>query len=432
MSNVRQIHKEAMAKYKLANAALANHDLVGYRNMLEDAYILEKRAAQLLTDDYESEPTRSVLFRSAASMAIEAGAYSDAIDLLKTALNGNVYDEIKEEVFELLETINEKVSEVYPAIQQEMESLDSLTGIGMVGMLITHNASFIASDDDTKLSQLHEPTPLPILQEHIVNLLRLHEHLKRAYKKYMANLVADKEQVHNCIDRYVQSKHRLLSEAIGKPDTLSIWYAARFFFKLYETLNWLGGDGIRVYLCAYEEEHIEYPMQTCLAMVPTKSLQVYDGGFIHSNIVPEKEPGFATRYQYRPHLLPSAYLSSELVKKRVDNYLYHQYPLLSKAIGKEDTRAVWYSKAFLENILSGMVYFNANGIRLCLGSADAANDFGRTILITVLTQQHNEDIVNLMYSEGDMTQGQAEKNIQGAVVAYFGSSLEFAPESEGG
>src|SRR5438046_2947857 len=72
---------------------------------LRRAFALERQAADLLVADTAQEPTRSVLHRSAASLALECGNLREAERLIATALSGNPPDEFAEELRALLEQV---------------------------------------------------------------------------------------------------------------------------------------------------------------------------------------------------------------------------------------------------------------------------------------------------------------------------------------
>jgi hypothetical protein len=71
-----------------------------------EAYDLESKAATILANDLEGEPTRSVLLRSAASLALDCGLIPDAEKLICTALIGHPPEEIAEELRDLLEQVH--------------------------------------------------------------------------------------------------------------------------------------------------------------------------------------------------------------------------------------------------------------------------------------------------------------------------------------
>ncbi len=89
---------DAEAAQRAGDAALA-------RERLRKAFERERQAADLVAGDQASEPTRSVLHRSAASLALECGALREAEQLIATALSGDPPEEIAEELRDLLEQV---------------------------------------------------------------------------------------------------------------------------------------------------------------------------------------------------------------------------------------------------------------------------------------------------------------------------------------
>jgi hypothetical protein len=88
---------------KQATSALAEGDNIKYLELASQAFAKEKEAAMDLLGDFEAEPTRSVLFRSAANIAFNIGDFTEAKKLSHLALAGSPFDEIKEELQQLLE-----------------------------------------------------------------------------------------------------------------------------------------------------------------------------------------------------------------------------------------------------------------------------------------------------------------------------------------
>ena len=74
--------------------------------LCRDAYHLERQAALMFVSDLAAEPTRSVLLRSAASLAIDCGESREAERLIAIALSGEPPEEIGEELRDLYETVN--------------------------------------------------------------------------------------------------------------------------------------------------------------------------------------------------------------------------------------------------------------------------------------------------------------------------------------
>jgi len=70
--------------------------------LYREAYELEAKAAELLSNMKDLEPTRSVLYRSAASLAMQVGELDEAFRLACEGLAGNPPAEIAEELWEVI------------------------------------------------------------------------------------------------------------------------------------------------------------------------------------------------------------------------------------------------------------------------------------------------------------------------------------------
>lgn len=95
------------------------------------------------------------------------------------------------------------------------------------------------------------------------------------------------------ITNYENNKHNLLSAAISKPDTKSVWYSKEHIEKLLKEIEIAGGDGMRICLGMYESTH-EFAGQLCLLMIPTRELSV-NHVVSHQNVYLEEEPNFVER-----------------------------------------------------------------------------------------------------------------------------------------
>lgn len=89
MSQVREQHRKAMSLLDEANVAKMRGDSEQSRDLWRQAFATEREAAELLTETYEHEPTRSILFRSAATLALDCGEYREAERLASLGLMGN-------------------------------------------------------------------------------------------------------------------------------------------------------------------------------------------------------------------------------------------------------------------------------------------------------------------------------------------------------
>lgn len=119
------------------------------------------------------------------------------------------------------------------------------------------------------------------------------------------------------IQNYSATKYGLLSQAIGKPDTKSVWYSKEHLVKLMEELEHLNGDGLRIYFGSYENNHEQFAGQTCLLMAVTRKKITADGREAHENIVLEQEPDFEERAA-RPKALPLWLIGSEIQGRKKD------------------------------------------------------------------------------------------------------------------
>jgi hypothetical protein len=94
-------HDKAMAMVDEAREAERAGNQERRIESLRAAYRLEKQAANLLDPIADSEPTRSVLFRSASSLAFQAEDYHEACNLAFDGLNGNCPEDLAAELLEV-------------------------------------------------------------------------------------------------------------------------------------------------------------------------------------------------------------------------------------------------------------------------------------------------------------------------------------------
>lgn len=102
MKTVAELHDEAMA---LMDEALGLQRAGGSVNKLfRQATSLEEQAASLVENDFTLEPTRAILHRSAASLAMLSKDWRRAEKLIAAGLRGEPPEEIAEELRDVLET----------------------------------------------------------------------------------------------------------------------------------------------------------------------------------------------------------------------------------------------------------------------------------------------------------------------------------------
>ena len=105
-AQIKRWHHQAMGFCDSAVVARVNREYKQATASFRGAYQLERKAADLIAQETELEPTRSVLHRSAASLALECGEHREAEKLISRALAGDPPEEIAEELRDLLEQVN--------------------------------------------------------------------------------------------------------------------------------------------------------------------------------------------------------------------------------------------------------------------------------------------------------------------------------------
>ena len=102
MSQIKDLHHEAMRLVDQASDLRRKGEEQEAGARLREALAQERRAAELAAPDLALEPTRSVLHRSAATLAWQCGEYREAERLITTALSGTPPETIAEELRDLL------------------------------------------------------------------------------------------------------------------------------------------------------------------------------------------------------------------------------------------------------------------------------------------------------------------------------------------
>ncbi|BAS56507.1 hypothetical protein NIES2135_41800 [Leptolyngbya boryana NIES-2135] len=106
MNQIQTLHQQAMDLAEAAAVARLRGEIEQATQLTRQAFEQETQAANLIASVLDAEPTRSVLHRSAASLAIECGELRAAERLIATALSGSPPPEIAEELKDLFIQIN--------------------------------------------------------------------------------------------------------------------------------------------------------------------------------------------------------------------------------------------------------------------------------------------------------------------------------------
>jgi len=106
MSKVRELHDKAMELAQLALVARYSGELERATTLARQAYEFESQAAELIPYGEASEPTRSILYRSAASLAYQCHELGLAQQLIAKGLSGYPPPAIEQELKNLLTQIS--------------------------------------------------------------------------------------------------------------------------------------------------------------------------------------------------------------------------------------------------------------------------------------------------------------------------------------
>jgi hypothetical protein len=126
MSQIQTLHQQAMDLAEAAAVARLRGAFEQAAQLTRRAFEQETQAANLVASVLDAEPTRSVLHRSAASLAIECGELRTAERLIATALSGNPPSEIAEELKDLFIQINLSQYLKRQGINIDIDKLQSL------------------------------------------------------------------------------------------------------------------------------------------------------------------------------------------------------------------------------------------------------------------------------------------------------------------
>lgn len=105
MSDLKTLHRQAMDLAETAAMAKLRGESEQAADLFRQAFEYERSAANLVASDFSAEPTRSILYRSAASLALDHGDVREAERLIATALTGDPPQDIAEELRDLLEQV---------------------------------------------------------------------------------------------------------------------------------------------------------------------------------------------------------------------------------------------------------------------------------------------------------------------------------------
>ena len=110
MSKVRELHNKAMELAQIAMVARHNREWEKADKLSRQAYEHESQAAALIPEKESNEPTRSILYRSAASLAFQCKEFSIAQKLVSKGLSGYPAPEVEQELKDLYEQTSKDIN----------------------------------------------------------------------------------------------------------------------------------------------------------------------------------------------------------------------------------------------------------------------------------------------------------------------------------
>jgi hypothetical protein len=144
LSGTRELHDHAMDLFERGLLAARDRDLARSRILFEEALEREAEAADSVANDLGLEPTRSILHRSAASIALKIGEVQKAKKYSEAGLAGNVPDGIREELTVLRAQISVyeaattdyrlKAPSGLTVIQKVIRQFNSIVPVNVVGL----------------------------------------------------------------------------------------------------------------------------------------------------------------------------------------------------------------------------------------------------------------------------------------------------------
>lgn len=106
MKEIENLHEQAMDMAESAILLKLKKNAEESFEAFSSAYQLEAEAAMLLKESYDLEPSRAILFRSAASLALNAKRFRDAEKMVALGLAGNPPESLADELRNIYENIN--------------------------------------------------------------------------------------------------------------------------------------------------------------------------------------------------------------------------------------------------------------------------------------------------------------------------------------
>jgi hypothetical protein len=143
IEKVNQLHERAMLLAEDAFLAKRAKNQAEAMDLYQQPFTLEKEAAMLLVNDYDIEPTRSVLFKGAASLALNCENFREVERMTGFALSGNPPAPITQELRELLDIARVSTRTISPIekFQQLPQNLQEEVAHFIDFLMVRHGTS---------------------------------------------------------------------------------------------------------------------------------------------------------------------------------------------------------------------------------------------------------------------------------------------------
>ena len=125
-------------------------------------------------------------------------------------------------------------------------------------------------------------------------------------KSVKAGKLVNTEHVNTVIRNYKQERWIHNSKRLGKEDSLSVWYSLEELEGFLARAKDHGGDGIKLYFGAYDQEHAPQPLyagRQTVVLVATKEKET-ENGTVNKDIYINTEKGTSILAYNAGHLCP--------------------------------------------------------------------------------------------------------------------------------
>jgi hypothetical protein len=222
----RELHEQAMGLFEASLIARRAGDETRMRGLLAKALKLECAAADSVADDHALEPTRSLLHRSAASIALQNFDTKTARRYVNTGLEGDPPAEIKSELEKLSEQITVLDAEMTtyalkaPAgltpVQQVIRRFNSNPPTDIVGLANALGLTVFFSDLGTDAGEIVRDIGRGGFSGYSIRVNANDPHVRQRYtiSHEIAHFLRHRDRVQNRLrdDRMYRSGHGTTAE----------------------------------------------------------------------------------------------------------------------------------------------------------------------------------------------------------------------------